>query len=121
MPIRLEVARVRKGGFAATQVYIHAPQENEHRFLPDVEEIFARGKLTESQNAAGTAHLSPSCPGRGDGSWPTLERIHFHEVGALDSIADIAGVAIAIDTLGIQHFTSRSVPTGSGTVKCATE
>ncbi len=48
-----------------------------------------------------------------------LERVHFHEVGALDSIADIAGVAIAIDTLGIQHFTSRSVPTGSGTVKCA--
>src|ERR1700722_2495122 len=49
LPIRLEVTRIRKGGFAATQVYIHAPEEEQHRFLPDVEEILARGALTESQ------------------------------------------------------------------------
>src|SRR5208337_2749111 len=48
-----------------------------------------------------------------------LERVHFHEVGALDSIADIAGAAIGLDLLGADHFTSRSVPTGSGMVKCA--
>ena len=48
-----------------------------------------------------------------------IEKVHFHEVGALDSIADIAGVAIALDTLGVERFTCRSVPTGVGTVKCA--
>src|SRR5208337_274049 len=48
-----------------------------------------------------------------------LERVHFHEVGALDSIADIAGAAIGLDLLGVDKFTSRSVPTGSGTVQCA--
>ncbi len=48
-----------------------------------------------------------------------LEKVHFHEVGALDSIADIAGVAIALDLLGAERITSRSVPTGSGMVKCA--
>src|SRR5690606_17206481 len=48
-----------------------------------------------------------------------LEKVHFHEVGALDSIADIAGVAIGIDQLGVERFTSRSVPPGSGTVRCA--
>jgi uncharacterized protein (TIGR00299 family) protein len=48
-----------------------------------------------------------------------LEQVHFHEVGALDSIADIIGSAIALDSLAVERITSRSVPTGSGMVRCA--
>ncbi len=119
LPIRLEVARVRKGGFAATQVFIHAPEQEEHRFLPDVEEILGRGILTEKQRALALRIFRRLAEAESAVHGMPLERVHFHEVGALDSIADIAGVAIALDTLGIEHFTSRSVPTGSGTVKCA--
>jgi uncharacterized protein (TIGR00299 family) protein len=119
LPVRLEVAKVRKGGFAATQVHVEAPEEHEHRHLPDVEEILNRGRLTDAQRnlalrifrrlaeAEATAHGLP------------LEKVHFHEVGALDSIADIVGAAIGLDQLGAERITSRSVPTGSGMVKCA--
>jgi uncharacterized protein (TIGR00299 family) protein len=119
LPIRMEVKRIRKGGFAATQVRIEAPDEHVHRHLHRVEEIFARGQLTDSQldlalrifrrlaEAEATAHGIP------------LEKVHFHEVGALDSIADIAGAAVGLNILGASKITSRSVPPGSGTVKCA--
>ena len=119
LPIQIDIEKVRKGGFAATQIHVNAPDQEEHRFLPDVEAILSRGKLTDKQRDLAQrifrrlAHAEAAVHGM------PLEKVHFHEVGALDSIADIAGSAIALDLLGVEKFTSASVPTGSGTVKCA--
>src|SRR4029079_2180427 len=49
LPVTVEVEKVRKGGFAATHVRVEAPEEHTHRFLPDVEQILARGSLTARQ------------------------------------------------------------------------
>ncbi len=119
LPIRLDVARVRKGGFAATQVIVEAPEEKEHRFLPQVEEILTRGALTSRQRDLALRIFRRLAEAEAAVHGMPLDRVHFHEVGALDSIADIAGVAIALDGLGAERITSRSVPTGTGTVKCA--
>jgi pyridinium-3,5-bisthiocarboxylic acid mononucleotide nickel chelatase len=119
LPIKMEIEKVKRNGFTATYIHIEAPEQEEHRYLADIERILASGKLTHRQRdlalnifrrlaiAEATVHGHP------------VEKVHFHEVGALDSIADIAGAAIALDLLGVDRFTSRSVPPGSGTVKCA--
>jgi uncharacterized protein (TIGR00299 family) protein len=119
LPIRFEAARVRKGGFAATQVRIDAPEETEHRYLPQVEEILSRGSLTPRQRDLALRIFRRLAEAESTVHGMPLDRVHFHEVGALDSIADIAGAAIALDLLGAEQVSSRSVPTGSGMVKCA--
>jgi uncharacterized protein (TIGR00299 family) protein len=119
LPIRLDVAKVHKGGFAATQITIDAPEEHTHRHLPDVEEILGRGQLTPSQRDLALRIFGRLAEAEATAHGMPLDKVHFHEVGALDSIADIAGVAIALDLLGAERITSRSVPTGSGMVRCA--
>jgi uncharacterized protein (TIGR00299 family) protein len=119
LPITLEIEKVRKGGFAATYVHVEAPEENTHRFLPDVEEILNRGSLTAKQRELALRIFRRLAEAEAAVHGMPLEKVHFHEVGALDSLADIAGVAIALDLLSVERFTSRSVPTGSGTVQCA--
>ena len=119
LPIRLEVEKVRKGGFAATFVHVEAPSEDEHRFLPEVEEILQRGQLTPRQRDLALRIFRRLAEAESAAHGMPLDKVHFHEVGALDSIADIAGAAIALDLLGAERITSRSVPTGNGMVQCA--
>jgi uncharacterized protein (TIGR00299 family) protein len=119
LPIKFSHERIRKGGFVATQVHIDAPEETTHRFLPDVEAILSRGQLSEPQRALALRIFRRLAEAEAAVHGMPLEKVHFHEVGALDSIADIAGSAIALDLLGVERITSRSVPTGTGTVKCA--
>jgi uncharacterized protein (TIGR00299 family) protein len=119
LPITLEIDKVRKGGFAATYVRVEAAEEDTHRFLPDVEEILNRGKLTERQRDLALRIFRRLAEAEAAVHGMPIERVHFHEVGALDSIADIAGAAIGLDLLGVERFTSGSVAVGSGMVKCA--
>ncbi len=119
LPVRIDAETVRKGGFAATQVYIHAPEEHEHRHLPDIEAILTRGNLTAPQRDLALKIFRRLSEAEAKAHGVDFNEVHFHEVGALDSIADIAGSAIALDLLGVEKFTSSPVAVGSGTVKCA--
>ncbi len=119
LPIRLEVERVRKCGIAATYVHVETPEEHDHRFLPQIEAILERGALTDRQRDLALRIFRRLADAEAAVHGTTADKVHFHEVGALDSIADIVGAAVGLDLLGVERFTSRPVPTGSGMVKCA--
>jgi uncharacterized protein (TIGR00299 family) protein len=119
LPITMEVEKVKRNGIAATFVNIVAPDQEDYRFLPDVEAILTKGQLTDRQRQLALSIFRKLAEAEAAVHGMPVERVHFHEVGALDSIADIAGAAVAIDLLGVDRLTCRSVPPGSGTVKCA--
>jgi len=119
LPITLEIEKVKRNGIAATYVNVIAPDQEEYRFLPDVEAIFAKSAMTPRQRELALAIFRKLAEAEAAVHGMPIEKVHFHEVGALDSIADIAGTAVAIDLLGLERITCRSVPPGSGTVKCA--
>ena len=119
LPIELEIEKVKRCGFAATKATITAADQEDYRFLPDVEAILARGQLTPKQRELASTIFRKVALAESVAHGMPLERVHFHEVGALDSIADIVGAAVGLDLLGVESFTSSPVAAGSGTVKCA--
>src|SRR2546423_1238180 len=119
LPIKLTVERVKRGGIAATHARVEAPHEHAHRHLHHVEAIIDKGGLTDRQKDLAKGFFRRLAEAEAQVHGIPIEKVHFHEVGALDSIADIAGVAIGLDLLGAERITSRSVPVGSGMVKCA--
>lgn len=119
LPIKLEIERVKRCGFAATKATVEAADQEDYRFLPDVEAILAKGALTPKQRALATDIFRKVAVAEAKVHGMPLERVHFHEVGALDSIADIVGAAVGLDLLNVERFTSSPVAAGSGTVKCA--
>jgi pyridinium-3,5-bisthiocarboxylic acid mononucleotide nickel chelatase len=119
LPIKLEIETVKRCGFAATKATVIAEDQEDYRFLSDVEAILAKGALTEKQRTLATTIFRKVAEAEAKVHGMPLERVHFHEVGALDSIADIVGSAVGLDVLGVERFTSSPVAVGSGTVKCA--
>ena len=119
LPITLEVERVKRCGFAATKATVTAPDQEDYRFLPDIEALLAKATLTPKQRNLATLIFRNIASAEAAAHGMSVDRVHFHEVGALDSIADVVGAAVGLDLLGVERFTSSPVPTGTGTVKAA--
>jgi len=118
LPLRLESEKVKRCGLEALKIHVHVPQESESRYLPEIRDLIDRSTL--NSGAKQLAHKVFNNLGMAEARAHgiPLERVHFHEVGALDSIADILGVSIAIDFLGLDRIEASPVSVGSGSVKC---
>lgn len=118
LPLKLEVERVKRSGIMATKANVIAEDQESHRHLPDVRKIIEAGELTDRQKALANSIFQNLAEAEAEVHGIPIERVHFHEVGALDSIADIVGSAVGLDALGVDRFSSGPVATGTGMVKC---
>jgi hypothetical protein len=118
LPVQVQFLAERRGGMAATYFKVEAEPETKHRHLHHVEKILAAGKLSPVQLDLAQRIFRRLGEAEAKVHGIALEKVHFHEVGAADSIVDIAAAAVALDSLGIERVTARSVPPGSGTVRC---
>lgn len=92
---------------------------HKHRGLQEVLAILEQGKLTPDALALAKKIFTILGEAEAKAHGTTLEEVHFHEVGAVDSIVDIAAVAICLDDLGIRETIIPVLNEGKGCVRCA--
>lgn len=113
------VERVDRSGIACGRVRFDVPHEHVHRHLPDVLEIVgASGALPVVRDVAASVFRRLAEAEAAVHGVP-VDRVHFHEVGALDSILDVMCSIGGIHELGFGQFFTRPVAIGSGTIEIA--
>ncbi|HEY3244830.1 MAG TPA: nickel pincer cofactor biosynthesis protein LarC [Phycisphaerae bacterium] len=117
----IEAAKVRKQGFAATKFTVHLDPsvEKPHRHLKHVRAIFESSGLAEAVRRPALRIFERLAEAEARAHGSALESVHFHEVGAIDAIVDVAAAVLALQRLNVERVLCSPIPTGSGTVTCA--
>ncbi len=116
----IKAEQVKRSGIAATKVHVILDRkEQPERRLADIRNIIEKSAMSSSikQKSVGIFERLAGAEAKVHGS--TAEQVHFHEVGAVDAIVDIAGSVIGLELLGISEIRSSSVNLGSGTITTA--
>lgn len=110
------VEKTMRNGIAASKFSVDAGEQKGHRHLAHIEKIITSGELSElaQKNSLAVFHRLGEAEAKLHKT--ALERVHFHEVGAVDSICDIVGACVALDALEIDEIRSSPINVGSGTV-----
>ena len=112
-------AEAKKKGFRATQITVAHEPEHKHRHLHHITAMIDAGALSPRQKELAVRIFTRLGEAEAKVHGTTIQKVHFHEVGAVDSIADIVGSAIGWDLLGIERAICSPVPTGTGFVEIA--
>jgi len=117
--VKISSSSVFRKEFRAVQADVHAPHEHVHRSLSDILTLVSHSKLSadNQKRVSDIFRLLAQAEAKVHGI--DVEKVHFHEIGAADSIADIVGAVVGMDYLGITHVEASAIPTGTGTVKMA--
>ena len=115
----LILSRVNKGSINAVYLDVQVDEAvQEHRNLADIVTIIEHSTLKPAVKETSKAIFTRLAQAEAKVHGMPLNEIHFHEVGAVDSIIDIVGVAWALDYLHIEHIYASRLQVGNGFIKC---
>ena len=118
--VDLKIEKVLKNGISATAFVPEVVRQDQprHRHLPKIVEILAKAGLSPTVEKRAIEIFQRLAQAEAKVHGTTVEKIHFHEVGAADAIMDVVGAAVALEALGIERVFCSSPAVGAGTVKC---
>lgn len=120
--VRLDISRDQKNSIEGTRVNVvdeNSEKNHVHRNLSDIETIITSSDLDKPTQHRALNMFKLIAKAEAEIHGTSIEKVHFHEVGAVDSIADITGAAICLEYLKPDKIISSPVELGGGMVKCA--
>src|SRR3954447_25283021 len=102
----IKAETVDRSGISATHVEVVIPKEHNHRHLRDILAIIDNSSLSVTVKARSSQIFTRLAVAEAKVHGIDVEKVHFHEVGALDAIVDVVGCCIGFELLGIEHFAS---------------
>ncbi|HET6884248.1 MAG TPA: nickel pincer cofactor biosynthesis protein LarC [Pirellulales bacterium] len=117
--VKLSTNEVKRKGFRGLHLTVEHPPEHAHRHLHHITDMIDASQLTGRQKDLAKRIFTRLGEAEAKVHGTTIRKVHFHEVGAIDSIADIVGAAIAWDLLGVDRIHCSPIPTGRGFVTIA--
>ena len=110
------VEKTKRRGIAASKFHVDAAETKSHRHLPHILKMIDAGEFPERAKKRAVAVFQRLGEAEAKVHDVPIEKVHFHEVGAVDSICDIVGACMALELLGIDEVYCSAINVGSGTV-----
>lgn len=115
----LVFTEVDRSGISATHLEVKIPHEHVHRHLHHIEAIIGNSTIAESVKSRAIAVFTRLAKAEAKIHGIDVQKVHFHEVGAMDAIIDVVGSCIAFEMLEIERFACSKIHVGSGFAEMA--
>lgn len=115
---KIDLTRTVSGSIDANSFRVEVGEKPSHRHWVEIREMLTASRLNESVRKMSLAIFTTLAEAEAKIHNMEVEQVHFHEVGAVDSIIDIVGCAICLDYLNVKQVVCSPLPMGSGMVSC---
>jgi len=115
--VEVVVSEARRGPFAATRVEVRIEDPQPHRHLHHIRAILDAADLPAAARTRAHAAFRRLAEAEAEVHGSTVEKVHFHEVGAADALVDVAGAMLGLESLGIERVHATPPVLGRGSVQ----